>query len=279
MESIIKFEMGGKLNMSGIKNAALRKETQNLEQIQMDACKLYDGTRAALDKLNYERSKVLARIQQTKLYTKDGFKNMSEYAESIGLNVSKSAISQMSTAGTVYNDKNAPADLAALPYSTLGAMGSLLNDKELRAQVYKDAENGMFVDGMTQEQAKSYVTAIKATSAPAKVVKTYIAKRNGSLLVGEDKKPFHWTLEEYKECIKADAEQNDAEVVSIKGNRFVQVYADHADLIVLEEDKPQSNGNVKDNSAALMQIVIRKLMRGETLTAKEQEIADKLNAD
>lgn len=266
------------LDVSKLKNAALIKETKNLEQTQKRAYESYETARTAVNAQRKEQAKIFARVQDTKLYEKDGFKNMSEYCEAVGFTASKSLISQLVSCGRVYNDKNAPKQLSEIPFTNLGAMSKCINDADARKVMYSDAEKGKF-DKATQEECATYAKEHDNKPQKAKVVKTYTAKRNGSLVVDTDKKPFHWTLDEYKAVINKEAEESKADVVTVKGNRFVLVYEDRADLIVLNEDKPVANGEVKVKTVSINQIADIKRLTKLILSGQELNDKDKVLAE
>ena len=166
--------------VESLKNAALRSETLAFVKTLVEEQTLAENTKTAVDALRKKQAPIIYRIQSTKLYAKDGYKNMSEYAAAIGLSdASKSLISGLYAAGKVLSDKTAPDVLKSMETSKLAQMGTLIRDDSGYAQVKKDAENGT-LDGMTLADVKTYITATKnALNATPKVVTTYTATVNG----------------------------------------------------------------------------------------------------
>lgn len=166
--------------VESLKSAALRKETLAFVQTLAEEQTLVDTTTAAVDALRKKQAPIIYRIQSGELYKKDGFKNMSEYAATIGLSdKSKSLISGLYAVGKVLSDKTAPESLKGMSASKIAQMGSLVRDSKCYEQVKKDAENGA-LDGMTLADVKSYTSSTKTAIAPsAKVVTTYTASVNG----------------------------------------------------------------------------------------------------
>ena len=189
------------LDLSRIKNVALLKESTQLSKLQEEAISGAMSTIANIEAIRRKQAVILDRIQRAKLYEKDGFKSLAEYAEGIGLE--KSNAHALAAAGKVYNDKDAPEKLKALSPSKLAAISATLKaDKE---QVYSDAIAGK-LDDMTQKQLKDYASAVKnsKTSGKTEVVKTYTAtdhtgtqftpeddnSPNGDYTIGELEKAF-----------------------------------------------------------------------------------------
>ena len=242
MNELLNMNAINALDLSAIKNAALVKESESLAALQSKIMTGAAKLAGNIEVIRREQAVILHRIQSTKLYEKDGFKSLAEYAETIGLN--KSNAHQLAATGNIYSDKNAPEQLTNLSPSKLAALTAAINAN--KEQVYKDAAAGA-LDGMTQSQLKDYAAATKTTKA--KVVKTYTmtsyaqdGTESGTLFADGRR---DGTVEEWKALF------SDYEVINVSadknGNkRLLVVYPNgNAELFTLIEFKPNSNGKVK----------------------------------
>lgn len=267
------------LDVTSIHNAALLAECAKLEPLETRIREAGEKYKEEAKVVGFEQAKILARIADTKQYEKDGFDSMKSFIESLGglrlAAVSKSSLSQLCKAGRVYNDTEAPEVLKALPPFVLCELPT--SDKDTRNEVYKDADvDAARFEGMTQKAARDYREDVKSRKPQTgKPVKVYQCYHDGALVCGEDTKPLTWPLKDFESVITEDAKKYGADLVKAGSNRFVFVFADHAELYALVEQKPQIGEVKKLDELAVLKVVIRKLMRGEDLSDKEAELADK----
>lgn len=249
MKDLMNMNTINALDLSAIKNAALVKESESLAALQSKILSGAAKLAGSIETIRREQAVILNRIQTTKLYEKDGFKSLAEYAETIGLN--KSNAHALAAAGKVYADKNAPKALTDLTPSKLAALTSTI--KANKEKVYRDAESGTF-DGMTQAQLKDY--AATTSSTKAKVVKTYTAW----YVVAENTKPIQEMPAGY-DGTRADATMDEwrhytelykMEYIPItndkNGNKRAVAYDPsngNARVYTFTEYKPTSNGKTK----------------------------------
>ena len=139
-----------RLNMDNIKSDALRTETEALQTSQT----LFARNMVSLNAVLVSYAKTLYTVQTKTLYKPD-FKNMGDYAESIGLAIAKSSISGMVVAGSVYTDPNAPEQLKALPYTVLAKLGAVLHDSIARDALYEYARSADYTP-FNQKTASEY---------------------------------------------------------------------------------------------------------------------------
>lgn len=237
MNELLNMNAINALDLSAIKNAALIKESESLAALQSKIKSGAAKLAGTVDAVQREQAVILYRIQSTRLYEKDGFKSLKEYAETIGLG--KSAAHALANAGKVYSDKEAPENLKKMPAFNLAAINSAINSN--KEQVYKDAEAGA-LDGMSQTQLQDYAAATKQ-GGKAKVVKTYIG-------VNANTSPL--TLDEIASMLG----EHGAEVVKIPDKdgykRYVRIVSDEghavASVHIFTEYKPNSNGKIKTTS-------------------------------
>lgn len=118
-------------------------------------------------------AKLLGEVSRDKLYSDDGFKSVSEYAESaFGM---KSALAyQLAEVGRRFLLEESSSDkvkhiTAALPLSTLSELASM-TDEQIEAAV----DNGELSDKTTQKAARAVATANK--TAKPKILKDYVAE-------------------------------------------------------------------------------------------------------
>lgn len=248
--------------VESLKNAALRSETLAFVKTLVEEQTLAENTKNAVDALRKRQAPIIYRIQSTKLYAKDGYKNMSEYAAAIGLSdASKSLISGLYAAGKVLSDKTAPDALKSMETSKLAQMGTLIRDESGYAQVKKDAESGA-LDGMTLADVKTYTASTKdALNATFKVVETYTALFDGEVMTEERYTNEHGDMEERETVDTVDGWKDRLtnmgyEVIKLPNAkttsktshpRYALIDGSSAHLVILFSTKPEKskNGNVK----------------------------------
>ncbi len=250
------------LTVDGIHNAALRKESETLAALQDKIISGVMTLSESVETIRREQAKVLDRIQSTKLYEKDNFKSLAEYAETIGLN--KSNAHALAAAGRIYNDKKAPQNLKDMSPSKLATLSAAIKaDKDT---VYTDAENGAFT-GKTQSELKTYASERAASKQSSKVVKTY---KCFDIYTGEqvngtgESANGDYSFEEWTEFFKS----NGAEVIKLPNAETTVTNAKTGEqttkaniqrLLVIDRDSPKiyrfaaytpkSNGDVKTSNA------------------------------
>lgn len=233
MNDLINIDAINTLDLTSIKDASLIKESESLAALQSKIMSGAAKLAGNIETIRREQAAILYRIQATKLYERDNFKSLADYAETIGLN--KSNAHALAAAGKVYADKNAPEQLTSLTPSKLATLTSTINAN--KEQVYKDAAAGA-LDGMTQSQLKDYAAATKSNKA--KIVKTYI---------GVNAKTSPMTLDEIVSMLG----EHGTEVVKIPDKdgfkRYVRIASDGehavASVHIFTEYKPNSNGESK----------------------------------
>ena len=243
--------------VESLKNAALRSETLAFVKTLVEEQTLAENTKTAVDALRKKQAPIIYRIQSTKLYAKDGYKNMSEYAAAIGLSdASKSLISGLYAAGKVLSDKTAPDALKSMETSKLAQMGTLIRDESGYEQVKKDAESGA-LNGMTLADVKTYTTATKdALNTKPRPVTTYKALFDGDTMTEERYTSADGDMEEVETIDTLDGWKDRLaalgyEVIKLPadkhGNgdkpRFVLVDGSRAHLVYLFNTKPDKPKN------------------------------------
>ena len=188
------------LNLSEVHDAGLLQEAEALQQVQ-NATALFAREMGAKNfTIESDKAKAFYRIMRSEVYKKD-FKSISAFAESIGVYVGKSSLSNLSTAGLVYSDKEAPDTLKSLPVSVLGALGGVINTIKTRKDLYTYAASPEYIP-FTQATAKEYNAAhseVRKTDKPKKseVVHSYTAKDDsGEAYIPEVKETDSTTGEE-----------------------------------------------------------------------------------
>lgn len=271
--------------VTAISNKPLRDETLAFVKTLAEEATLMDTTASAVDALRKKQAPIIYRIQSSKLYEKGGYKNMTEYAASIGLSdKSKSLISGLYAVGKVMCDKTAPDALKEMSASKIAQMGTLVRNDTAYKAVKEDASAGK-LDGMTLEQVKDYTASAKAVSGEAKVVTTYMATIDGAESDhGAD------TLDGWKSYLtKTGAEwlnapnakaTADADKATVK--RAVLIDGDAAHLVVFaavttasKSGKTKTTTGVTPEDVAALGRIARKQAAGEDLTEYEQNVARK----
>jgi len=198
---------GSVLDYSQLKNEALIDATRSLET--------YAGQGMAMAKAySREIAITLHKINSNKLYAKDGFKNVVEYANAVkftGDTRSKQSVYQHVFAGTVYCDKTLPDTIKNMNVMSLNVLKAALSDKEKRAKIVQDAKNGKDFAGMTQKQVIEYRKTLDDKPETPFVVDTYIQfiGTNNSSLVAlisdlnlDDADKMFFTMDDYDEHAK-----------------------------------------------------------------------------
>ena len=276
------------LNTEGIKSAELLAEVAKLDAIEIQlrkAGKTFEAERAIATR---KQAEVLDRVLRGKLYEKDGFKNIKEFADSIGMSGGKSAASQLAKSGNVYNDKKAPKALSELPPYVLCELPT--SDTELRKAIYEEAEkNPDKFKGMSQSAAREYRAELKSTQPQkGKPVATFYALLNGEPIMDEYGQrisdiPDGWkvTLDGYgSECIKLPNGKYKPEDSKPLMPRFVVIAEGKAELVCLFPTEPnRKNGEVKTATVTVNQIadikrLTKLILTNQTLSEKDKALAE-----
>lgn len=173
-------EVTTQLNTFGlmnITNQALYAGSSRLVDLERDAIGEARDFADKIAEIRRKQSSELHSVIRSEAFKKSGM-TIEEYATKLALPIffkaksdgtmefKKSIVSQMLTAGSVYNDPNAPESLKKLPYSVLGAM-SVLNKSDQRKIAF-DHINKRGIVISTQVEAKDFNTAIKESIGKGK---------------------------------------------------------------------------------------------------------------
>lgn len=210
------------LTTANIKSKELLQPTQDIIALEERIAGIANKVGEQVSEIRRKQASIFHIVSSGKLYEKDGFKTFSAYVESIGF--SKQVASQMVTAGRVYNDATAPQVLKEKPFTTLGAMGGVINDDKARQTLYKDADKAPDIfKTMSQDNAKEYNRA--HTVAPkAKAVKTYAIVDADGKAVSD-----YLTLEEHEkrfsefEIFKCPKSDKGVRWITVDGNDNAKV--------------------------------------------------------
>lgn len=170
-----------KLHTENIKSAALLAEVETAQAAQ-DKFALAAIT---ADEAAREYCKHLHRVFVNEWYKPD-FKSIKEYAEAVGILVSKSQISEFAFAGAVYSDENAPEAIRRLSWSVLAKLRGVIKDTEARKALYDlaktDPEKVKFTQTTADEYNKAHAPAKKSAetkTTKGEQVNTFTAKTDG----------------------------------------------------------------------------------------------------
>lgn len=247
MNNLININEIQSLDLSKVKNAALKKESESLSGLQSKIASGLINAATGVEAIRREQAAILNRIQSTKLYEKDGFKSLADFAETIGLG--KANAHALANAGKVYADKTAPDAIKNMTPSNIAAIMSAINADKKR--VYSDAESGT-LNGMTQKQLKEYASKVKP--AKATVVKTYLAfvRRDDETIQEEPDTATDGRMDATMDEWRADAERAHWEFIPIPndkdGNKRALVHDPkdgYAVVYTFVEYKPNANGKAK----------------------------------
>lgn len=271
--------------VNAIGNKPLRDETLAFVKTLAEEVALMDTTASAIDALRKKQAPIIFRIQSAKLYEKGGYKNMTQYAASIGLSdKSKSLISGLFAVGKVMCDETAPDALKDMSASKLAQMGSLVRNDTAYKAVKEDATAGK-LDGMTLAQVKDYAASAKADSGAAKVVTTYTATIDGARSDhGAD------TIDGWKSFLTKDGAEwlnapnakasPDADKATVK--RAVVIDGQLAKLVVFAQVVTGSKGGKTTTKTATieevnrMRVLTKLLLSGAELSEAQNEEAREL---
>lgn len=242
------------LNADGIKSVELLKEVAKLDQLESQIITAGKTFEAEAARATRKQAEILDRVLRGKLYEKDGFKNITEFADKIGMRNGKSAASQLCKSGNVYNDNNAPDALKALSPFVLCELPT--SDTELRKELYERAKNNPDeFAGMTQAKARELRKELKeAQPQKAKPVVTYNAIMDGETVNSVNGTKLADTVDGWK----AYLESNGQEVAKLTNGkykpddskslmpRFIVIDGTSAHLVCLFPTEPdRSNSKVK----------------------------------
>lgn len=174
------------LNREAVKSTALLAEMETAQAAQ-DKLALAAIT---ADEAAREYCKHLHRVFVNEWYKAD-FKGIKEYAESVGLLVSKTQVSDFAFAGAVYCDENAPEAIKRLSWSVLAKLRGVIKDTTARKALYDlaktDPEKVAFTQTTADEYNKAHAPAKKngeTKTSKGEQVNTFTAKRdNGDAFI------------------------------------------------------------------------------------------------
>lgn len=144
------------------KSAALQKATNKIINIYTDAAKY-------ADRKNREIARILGELSVSKAYEEDGFKSVSEYANTI-FGMKKANAYALASAGRIYNNPDIPESMKELSPSKLAELSTLDTETAVKA-----IESGEISKDSTQKELREYVSAKKPTVVTKKKEKIYIA--------------------------------------------------------------------------------------------------------
>lgn len=134
---------------SSFKDARLANATNKI-------VKLYSEAATYVEKKNREFAAILSTVKAEKSYEKDGFKSVADYANTV-FGISRSNAYALASAGDVYNDAKAPAEIKALSPSKLAELVNVPTDK-----LAEDIKAGTISVETTQKDLREYAK----TAAP-----------------------------------------------------------------------------------------------------------------
>lgn len=128
------------------KDERLTKATQRIAAIYSDAVKYADTK-------NREVASILADIKVKKAYEKDGYKSVAEYASDV-FGIARQNAYALATAGEVYNNPNAHAELKKMTPSKVAEVAKL--DKQ---ELDKALNEGKISAATTQKDLREFVSS------------------------------------------------------------------------------------------------------------------------
>lgn len=171
------------------KDARLTQATNKIAKIYTDAA-LY------AEQKNREIAKILDGIATGKLYEKDGFKSVADYANQI-FNLSKSNAYALASAGRVYNDEKAPESLKAITPHKLAAVAQVD-----RTKLVKAINDGTLSPTASEKDFKAFAQENKpADKSKPELVKDYRIRLIAAPALNIDTsahKPIEMWLDELK---------------------------------------------------------------------------------
>lgn len=160
---------------------------KRLAQATARIIKLYNDAAAYAEAKNREFASILSTVKNDKSYEKDGYKSVADYASTV-FGISRSNAYALASAGDIYNDAKAPAEVKALSPSKLAELVNVPADK-----LKEDIKAGTITQSTTQKDLREYAKAAtgKADETPtvlpnfeARLVAQAMPETLGKLLRG-----------------------------------------------------------------------------------------------
>lgn len=137
---------------------------KRLAQATARIVKLYNDAAAYAEVKNREFASILSTVKNEKSYEKDGYKSVADYASSV-FGISRSNAYALASAGDVYNDAKAPAEVKALSPSKLVELVNVPADK-----LAEDIKAGTITQSTTQKDLREYAKTATANAEETPVV-------------------------------------------------------------------------------------------------------------
>ncbi len=235
------------------KDERLTKATQRIAAIYSDAVK-YAETK------NREVSMILADIKVKKAYEKDGYKSVADYASDV-FGINRQNAYALATAGEVYNDPNAHAELKKMTPSKVAEVAKL--DKP---ELDKALNEGKISAATTQKDLREFVSSQrKPKDDKPEVLDEYNVTISGPVppTLSESIKDLHiipeWD-EIFTAALKAGGPQREVEIIKLpkvapigmtlaKPTIQRKLYTCDTYSIVVEFHKPKINQIAKKGKA------------------------------
>lgn len=254
--------------IAAIKSATVRTSLEAYVKGEVLVTAAVNKAGTAIEDVRRKQATAIGKL--TKEAIKEaGFDSLSKLCESVNLcDKSKQTISQLTAAGIVYNDSDAPDALKALSVSKLGQAGVLIRDKDAYTALKEAAKSGEITADMTLDNIKSYVESHRPITA--KVLPTYGAKVNGEY-IKQNSDILYKTVSEWQEwingeCVKLpDNESGEKRFLSIVDGNKLTLYT------LVKREKPSSKPK-EDNKPKVSIADMAKLLgvSVEKLTALQQ---------
>lgn len=145
------------------KDPRLMEATRKIAAIYTDAAKFVDTK-------NREIATILATVMDQKSYEKDGFKSVGDYAKEV-FGINRQNAYALASAGKVYNDKEAPAELKAMTPSKLAELSKV--PAETLAKAVKE---GKISAATTQKDLRNFAAELTPKAKKVEILTNYTAR-------------------------------------------------------------------------------------------------------
>lgn len=180
MERVDALKIADSAKIAALKTAVVRESVEAYVKGEVLVSAAVSKAGAAVEDVRRKQATAIGKLTH-EVIREAGFKTLSDLCKAVDLcDQSKQTLSQLSAAGRVYNDPEAPENLKALSPSKLGQMGVLIRDKDAYTSLKNAASAGEVNGDMTLDSVKSYVEAHRPVTA--KVLPTFGAKVNGEYI-------------------------------------------------------------------------------------------------
>lgn len=147
---------------------------KRLDEATQKIADIYTLAREYAADKNREIAKILDTVAEDKLYVKDGFKSVADYANQI-FGIEKQNAYMLARAGKIYNDKKASDELKAFSPSNLHEIRNV--PREALEQSIKDGTiNSNSTQKVLREYAKAQDEIVNADKPKTEVLKQYTAR-------------------------------------------------------------------------------------------------------